>query len=104
MCAIGLATLEPPKSTRPAITSVIDAPTPLNGTCVTEMPAFSKNSSPERCEEVPCPPEPKVSRPGLARALSTSSFRFFAGRSVRDHRMYGASATSVIGAKSRIVS
>ena len=49
---------------RPPSRSVMAAPPPLYGMCMTLMPAIWLSSSQARCDEVPLPAEPQVSSPG----------------------------------------
>ena len=71
------------RSTRPASSSVVIGARPLYGTCSMSMPALVLNNSPARCAPEPLPIEPKVSAPGFAFAIATTSLKLFAEKSFR---------------------
>ena len=65
------------------------------------MPARSFSSSPAMCRDDPMPAEPKVSCPGRALAIATSSARFFTPRFGATEMICGTASTWVIGVRSR---
>ena len=63
-------------------------------------PAAALNISPEMCDWMPLPPEPKLSLPGCDLASAISSFTFFAGTDGCTTSTCPALAIIEIGAKS----
>jgi hypothetical protein len=57
----------------PAEERGITGPEPLKGTWIVLMPVVCLRASPERCEPVPLPDEPKVILPGFALAWAMRS-------------------------------
>src|ERR1043166_5327208 len=57
-CGSAGVTLSKIRSRRPAITSCSAGADPRYGTCVISIPVMRLNNSPDRCTDVPMPPEP----------------------------------------------
>ena len=68
------------------------------------MPATILSNSPDKCGELPLPPDAKFIVFGFALAMATSSFTDFAGTDGCTTRMFGCETTSETGAKSFTVS
>ena len=66
--------------------------------------ATNLKSSPDKCGELPLPPEAKLSEFGFAFARATSSFTDFTGTEGCTTRMLGCDTTSDTGEKSLTVS
>ncbi len=66
------------------------------------MPATDLKSSPARCAELPTPPEPYESRPGVARAAFTTSAGVRYGEPAATIITLGMTASEATGVKSRI--
>ena len=65
-------------------------------------PAADLNISPEICDWMPLPPEPKLSLPGCVLASAINSFTFAAGTEGCTTSTWPALATIEIGEKSAI--
>ena len=87
------------RCTLPLSTSCIARFTPLYGMCTRLVPATRLKSSPARWFEVPAPPEPKLSAPGLAFTVAINSFKS-PGMEGCVIITFGTVATRLIGARS----
>ncbi len=68
--------------------------------CTIFILAIVRNSSPDRCAVLPLPPEPNDNSPGRAFASAINSRTDLTGSDGCTIRMFGATATMVIGTKS----
>src|SRR5262249_47370761 len=84
----------------PATVEATAGPAPLKGTCTRSRPFVWRNCSPARCPGVPAPADPKLYRPGLALASSTSSLTVLDGPAGLTEGGVAAATGRVIGSKS----
>jgi hypothetical protein len=89
---------------RPVITSVSASTGPLNGMCCASKPALSRNRSAARCDAAPAPAEAKLSEPGFALAVATSSPSVFHGFDVATTSTVGWKPSGTTAVKSLKVS
>ena len=73
---------------------------PLYGTCTSCNPAMLFNSSPDKCEEVPRPPDPKFNVPGVALAYAMNCWTDWTGSDGCTTKIFGERDNSEIGVKS----
>src|SRR5262245_48538610 len=102
MCGVVCTSEENTTLVWPPITSIIDGPPPLNGTCSMSTPASSLNSSPPRCWNEPTPADAYWTSPGLDLASATSSLIEFTGRVGFTATTFGPEPITPIGANALI--
>src|SRR5215471_20111958 len=102
MCPIELGMLSNSICTWPAIRSVSAGAVPRYGTWTRLMPVIILSNSPDRCGDVPTPPEAKLILPGLALAWAMNSATLLAGTAGCTSMTFANRINPATGALSRM--